>query len=71
MRRWITISLTAIALTGCATGFPGSPTRSFYNLCMIERGEAPYCEAWAAVEAIKLTPRVQPSILMQLPTPGR
>lgn len=71
MKRWIIMALVALALTGCATGFPGSPTRSFYNLCMVERGEAPYCEAWAAVEALRFAPQAQSTILMQLPTTGR
>ena len=70
-KRILTIALIGITLSGCATGFPGSPTRSFYNLCVVEGKEAHYCEAWAAAEASRLAPQTQGMILMTLPIPGR
>jgi hypothetical protein len=71
VNRILTIALIGITLAGCATGFPGSPTRSFYNLCVVEGKEERYCEAWAAAEASRLAPQTQSMFLMTLPMLGR
>lgn len=54
-------------MTGCATGMPGSPVRSFYNLCMRETQDTTYCEAWANSRGLG----GQVGVQMIVPFPGR
>jgi hypothetical protein len=54
MKRWLAMGALGLTLAGCATGMPGSSTRAFYNLCVVEGREPEYCEAWASAEAHKM-----------------
>jgi hypothetical protein len=61
------ILFVALTLFGCATGMPGSPVRSFYNLCMRETNDTTYCEAWANSQGLS----GQVGVQMVVPFPGR
>jgi hypothetical protein len=71
---WIALCLVAglMLMVGCAgPGFPWSPVRNLYNLCIHEGGEPERCEAWAWVEGDRVTAGKMGGVLVFPVGPGR